>query len=124
MSCHSPTPAADFGETCGRSFRRMSCLLGWRTSGAMDGLADSLVGAAAADVAAHGIVDVGVGGLGFFREQRDRGHNLARLAIAALRNLFLHPALLHLMAAIGGQAFNGRNFLTPNAGDWRSLELS
>jgi len=41
----------------------LACLHG---CGAMDGLADALVGAAAADVAAHSIVDIGVGGLGFF----------------------------------------------------------
>ena len=63
----------------------------------MDGLADALVGAAAADVAAHGVVDVGVGGFRFLREQRDRGHDLAGLAVAALRNVFLDPGLLHGM---------------------------
>src|ERR1035438_624125 len=34
--------------------------------GAVDGFAYALVGAAAADVAAHGVIDVGVGGVGFF----------------------------------------------------------
>src|SRR6202171_1280617 len=75
--------------------------------GAMDGLADALVGAAAADVAAHGIVDIGVGGVGFLGEQRYCGHDLSGLAVAALRNVFFHPGLLHGMAAIGGGAFDG-----------------
>src|SRR5260370_20319244 len=69
--------------------------------GAVDGLTDSLVRAAAADVAAHGIVDIGVGGVGLFRKQRYRGHDLSRLAVAALRNVFFHPGLLYGMAAIG-----------------------
>ena len=42
----------------------------------MDGLANALVGAAAADISAHGVVDFGVGGRGFFGQQRDRGHDL------------------------------------------------
>ena len=41
-------------------------LFGWRARGAMDGLADALVGAATANVAAHGVVNVRVGGFWFF----------------------------------------------------------
>jgi len=72
--------------------------------------ANALVSAAAADVAAHGIVDIGVGGLGFFREQRYRGHDLPGLAVAALRNVFFHPGLLDGVAAIGGKTFDGSDF--------------
>src|SRR5207245_10280031 len=50
---------------------------------AMDGGADPLVGAAAADVR-HGGVDVGVAGAPVLGEQRRGGHDLTRLAVAAL----------------------------------------
>src|SRR5881275_1621517 len=63
--------------------------------GAVNGFADALVSAAAADVAAHGIIDVGVGGVGLLREQGHCGHDLSGLAVAALRNVFLHPCFLH-----------------------------
>ena len=76
----------------------------------MNGLANALVRAAAADVAAHGIVDVGVGGVRFLGEQGDSGHNLPGLAVAALGNVFLHPGLLDGMAAISGETFDGCDF--------------
>src|SRR5882672_8495589 len=44
----------------------------------MHGLADALIGAAAADVG-HRLVDVGVGRFWLFLEQRRRGHDLAGL---------------------------------------------
>src|SRR5271155_3193731 len=62
--------------------------------GAMNGSANALVGAATADVAAHGVVNVGIGGVGFFGGQRDRGHDLAGLTVAALGNVFGDPGLL------------------------------
>ena len=76
-------------------------------SGAMHGAADILIGAAAADVIAHGLVDIGVGGVGRLGQQRRRGHDLAGLAIAALRNVLLDPRLLDWVAAVGRQAFDG-----------------
>jgi len=86
----------------------------------MDGLTDTLVSAAAADISAHEVVDVGVGGLWFFRKQRNRGHDLPGLAIAALRNVFLDPGPLHGMVAVGGQAFNRGDSLAADAGDGRN----
>ena len=81
----------------------------------MDGLADTLVGAAAANVAAHGVVDFRVGGFRFFRKQRYSRHDLAGLAIAALWNIFRNPSYLHRMAPISGQTFNGRDLLSADA---------
>src|SRR5580693_10591089 len=83
----------------------------------MNGFANALVGTAAADVAAHGVVNVGVGGLGFFGEQGYGGHDLPGLAVAALGNVFFHPGLLDGMAAIGGEAFDGGDFFARDAGD-------
>ncbi len=51
----------------------------------LDGGAYAGIGAAPADIAAHGLVDIGIGGLGVLFEQRRGGHYLAGLAIAALR---------------------------------------
>src|SRR5260370_10847668 len=83
----------------------------------MNGLADALVRAATADVAANGIVDVGVGGVGFLGKQGDGGHDLSGLAVAALRNVFFHPGLLHGMAAVRRKAFDGGDFLARDAGN-------
>src|SRR5438445_8751090 len=64
----------------------------------VDGGADARIGAAAADVARHGLVDVGVGGRGPAREQRRRAHDLPRLAVAALRHVEGRPRRLDLLA--------------------------
>src|SRR5215472_4122249 len=66
----------------------------------MDGLANALISAATANVAAHGIVNVRVGGVGLLGEKRNRGHDLPGLAIAALRNVFLHPGFLDRMEVV------------------------
>src|SRR6266849_1901710 len=65
----------------------------------LDSLADSHIRAAAANVPRHGGVDIAIGRVGLGGEQRRRGHDLARLAIAALRHLQLDPGLLNLFAA-------------------------
>src|SRR5437667_12422799 len=68
----------------------------------LDSRADSHVRPAAADVPRHGGVDVAVGRVGVGGEQRRCGHDLAGLAIAALRHLQLDPGLLNLFACGGG----------------------
>src|SRR5262245_53516510 len=67
---------------------------------------DALVGAAAADVG-HRLVDVRVGRLGFFREERRGGHDLAGLAVAALRDVDRRPGLLDRVRAVARQALDG-----------------
>src|SRR5882672_4982923 len=74
--------------------------------GDVHGGADALVGATAADVG-HGLVDVRVGRLRFLGEERGRGHDLAGLAVAALRDVDLRPGLLHRVRAVARQAFDG-----------------
>src|SRR5229473_1149011 len=54
--------------------------------------ADAIVGAATAYVPAHGAFDFGVGRALHLGEQRRRAHDLARLAIAALRHVVRDPA--------------------------------
>src|SRR5437879_2803224 len=72
---------------------------------AMDGGADALVGAAAADVRHRG-VDIGVARAAVLGEQRYRGHDLAGLAVAALRHVLGDPGPLHGVAPARRQPFD------------------
>src|SRR5260370_24251665 len=72
---------------------------------ALDPGADARIGPAATDVSGHGIVDIAIGRVGLGGEQRRRGHDLAGLAIAALRHLEIDPGLLNLLA--GSRGANG-----------------
>src|SRR5205085_8810252 len=73
--------------------------------GLMHRFADALVSAAAADVG-HRLVDIGVGRLRLFLQERGGGHDLAGLAIAALRHVDCGPGLLHRMRGIGREALD------------------
>src|SRR5437879_203525 len=107
-----PSPAT---PAVSRTSRRVICaaLMSRSLRGAMDGGADALVRAAATDVG-HRRVDVGVGGMGILREQRRGGHDLPRLAVAALRHVFLDPRALHGVRAVPGEALDRGH---PFAGD-------
>src|SRR5262245_31691592 len=59
---------------------------------------DARVGTAAADVALHRGIDVGIGGLWVGRDQCAGGHDLTGLAIAALRHVQRQPGRLDLSA--------------------------
>src|SRR5258708_672960 len=63
----------------------------------LDSLADSHVSTAATDVPGHGGVDVAIGRARLRGEQCRRGHDLAGLAITALRHLQVDPRLLDLL---------------------------
>src|ERR1700742_3002671 len=63
----------------------------------MDRVFDALVTAATADVTRHRFAYLIVVGFGIFREQCGGLHDLAGLAIAALRNVDLAPGLLNWM---------------------------
>src|SRR6267378_1993532 len=73
--------------------------------GVLDSLADPDVRAAATDVPRHCGVDIAVGWVGICGEQCGRGHDLAGLAVAALRHLQLDPGLMDLLA--GGCGAHG-----------------
>ena len=70
---------------------------------------DALVGTAPAEVIAHGLVDLRIGRLGMFLQECDGSHDLAGLAIAALRNLILNPRSLDGMDTVEREALNGEN---------------
>ena len=97
------------GLVCGSSFswRPPQAFASGRCAAAdVHRRADALVGAAAADVG-HRRVDVGVARLRVLPEQRRRRHDLARLAVAALRHVELRPGLLHRVRAVARQALDG-----------------
>src|SRR5271155_4199057 len=88
--------------------------------GALDSFADSRIRAAATDVSGHGGVDVAVGWIGVGGEQGRRRHDLARLAIAALRHLQLDPGLLNPLAGRrGANSLDRGDALTGNCRDGR-----
>src|SRR3984957_2110917 len=82
------------------------CLVILRSRSLLDGGANALIGPAAADVAVHRAVDVGVSRMRRLLQQRDRLHDLASLAIAALRHVDSAPGLLHGMIPFRVQAFD------------------
>src|SRR5207237_7885049 len=98
----SPAPAA---AVVSRNSRRETpesregALMSRSLRGPVDRRSDALIGAATANVGHRG-VDVGVRGVRLLGEQRRRGHDLARLAVAALRHVFRDPGALHRMPPV------------------------
>src|ERR1051326_8072588 len=86
----------------------------------MNGPADPLVGAAAAEVLRHRLLDVGGGGAGLGLARRRRAHDVPRLAVAALRNLLGDPGLLHRVAPVGRKPLDRRDGF-PGDGVYRKL---
>src|SRR6266404_5401267 len=77
----------------------------------LDGGHDILVGAAAADIAAHQFLDGGVSWTARFLEQSNGRHDLARCAIAALISIVSEERRLHWVQCVGGaQALYGCYF--------------
>jgi hypothetical protein len=68
---------------------------------------DALIATAPAQIAGHAAGDVGVGRRRLLGEQRRRIHDLAGLAIAALRHAEVAPGDLHGVLALGVQALDG-----------------
>ena len=79
------------GSLDGRSSRRLCRLF--------DSGPDSLIGTTATNVARHPRIDVGIAGVRVARQQRGCGHNLARLAVAALNYFEIEPRLLNPSAS-------------------------
>src|SRR6266699_746485 len=65
--------------------------------GAMDRAADADVRGAAADGAVHRRIDVVIRWMGLFGQQHRRRHELARLAVSALRRLLGDPRRLQAL---------------------------
>src|SRR5271156_5483989 len=84
--------------------------------GGANGRMDTLVATAPADVAGHGIIDLLVGWSRGFRQQRGRLHDLAGLAIAALRHADIAPRHLHGVLTLGIEPLDGGYRLAGNIG--------
>src|SRR3989442_14403083 len=85
-----------------------------------DRKADAIVGAATAYVAAHGAFDFGVGGALYLGEQRRGAHDLARLAVTALRHVVRDPGLLQHSAFLGvADALDRRDSLASSRAERR-----
>src|SRR5580692_9449791 len=95
------------------------CLVILRSRSLLDGGANALIGPATADIAVHRAVDVGVGRMRRLLQQRDRLHDLASLAIAALRHVGRAPRLLHGMVPLRVQAFDRGDRLAVRVGHLR-----
>src|SRR5712691_3678179 len=87
------------------TFSRIACdvFMSRSCRGGFDRSVDALIAAAPADVAGHGIGDLGVGRIVLGREESGRLHDLAGLAVAALRHVQGAPSLLHRVVAVGGE---------------------
>jgi hypothetical protein len=57
----------------------------------MNGSTDALICSATADIPRHRRVNIGIAGLRRGHQQRSRGHDLARLAVAALHHIEIEP---------------------------------
>src|SRR6266536_1671821 len=80
-------------------------------------LAYADIGSAAAEIAVHGCVDVLVGRLRVFGEQGGGGHDLAGLAVAALRHVDFLPGELHGVGAVRRKAFERGDGLSAHRGN-------
>src|SRR5580693_4649552 len=85
----------------------------------LDGGANALIGPAAADVAVHGPVDVGVRGMGRLFQKRGGLHDLAGLTIAALRHVERAPSLLKWVISRGVESLDGGDRLAVGVADRR-----
>src|SRR5262245_7048319 len=88
--------------------------------GTTDRLHDPLIGPATAKIVSHRGFDLGQRRILALCDQGGSRHDLAALAIAALRDPDLHPGLLDRMRAVGRQPLNGGDALA-NRGRRRQL---
>ena len=86
----------------------------------MHGGANAVVSAATANVAGHGSVDIGVGGIRISRQQGRGGHDLTGLAVTTLGYVQFHPSFLHGgQFTVFRQPFNRGDVFTGYSGNWR-----
>src|SRR5262249_16768037 len=68
---------------------------------ALDGADDARIGAAATDIGRHVLDDLRARRFRIVRQQVGGAHDLARLAVAALRHLLGEPGLLYRVRRVG-----------------------
>ena len=69
-----------------------------RHSRVLDRFANADIGAATADIAGHGVIDIAVARIGIGRQQGRSRHDLAGLAVAALHDFEIEPGVLDFRA--------------------------
>src|SRR4030095_8287917 len=84
----------------------------------MNSLTNPRICSAATNVAAHGLIDVGISWFWFFSEQHRRTHDLTRLTVAALRYIDLNPRALKWVTKISRQSLNRCNVLAGCVGNF------
>jgi hypothetical protein len=77
--------------------------------GFVDGRANAMIGAAAAEITTERIIDVAVGWFPVCCQQGNRGYHLARLTVAALRDVELSPGRLNDISYLSGDALDGND---------------
>ncbi len=82
----------------------------------MNGRPDAGVGTATAEISGHRRVDICVSWLVLLPEKGRRTHDLAGLAIPALRDVELNPRRLQRVGTCPGKTFNSRDLLLANGG--------
>src|SRR5262249_27753371 len=89
---------------------------------------DAEIGHAAADVPGHRFINVLVGRFLLASQKRGGGHDLPRLAVAALNDIEPVPRILHrfghAVRLTGGQSLDGSDLLAGYRGDWRDARAS
>src|SRR6202011_2233503 len=99
-------PTISRPELVSTVFMAARSLLTEMLRGVRDRGADSRIGAASTEVAAHRGVDVVTRGLRVGLEQCNRGHDLPRLAVAALGHIVLNPSRLDGLRNAPGDCFD------------------
>ncbi len=106
-----PTAAAPLRKPRRDNAIRLSMATSTQLGGAFHRGADAWIGATAANVAGQRLIDVAISRLRDLRQQRRRRHDLPGLTVTALHHIEFGPGLLHRVRTVGGQAFDGENFL-------------
>ena len=93
-----------------KSFLHPSLLILHPSEDILDGGNDVRIGATAAQIATHLLANVLVGASAPLAEQSDRGADLARRAVSALKGVVINKRLLHRMQRLAvGQTLDRRD---------------
>ena len=83
-----------------------------KLGGFVNSRANTTIGITAANIADQRIIYVVVGWLSVFTQEGDRRHDLARLAVAALRHIEFGPGRLNDFRDLSGYALDGHDTTT------------
>src|SRR4051794_19746649 len=82
-------------------------MLGPLRGGSLDRRKNALIATATANVSRHRLIDLVVAGLALLGDERGGVHDLAGLAISALRHVLGAPGFLHRVVAVGRKTLDG-----------------